>query len=44
VRRVAGEPRIVEPGKATELAWFTRDELRSRRDELFAPLRRFLEA
>jgi 8-oxo-dGTP diphosphatase len=42
--RVAGEPRITEPGKATELAWLTRDELRSRRDELFAPLRRFLEA
>jgi 8-oxo-dGTP diphosphatase len=42
--RVAGEARITEPGKATELAWLTRDELRGRRDELFAPLRRFLEA
>jgi 8-oxo-dGTP diphosphatase len=38
---VAGEARIMEPDKATDLAWLTPDELRGR--ELFAPLRRFLE-
>ncbi len=37
---VAGEARIGEPDKATELAWLTPDELRGR--ELFAPLRRFI--
>lgn len=41
--RIAGEPRIMEPGKAVELAWLTPDELRARRSELFAPLRRFLD-
>jgi 8-oxo-dGTP diphosphatase len=39
--RVAGEARILEPDKATELAWLTPDELRGR--ELFAPLRRYLD-
>jgi len=39
---VAGEARIAEPEKATELAWVTPDELRAR-DDLFAPLRRWLE-
>jgi 8-oxo-dGTP diphosphatase len=38
---VAGEARIREPHKATDLAWLTRAELRQR--ELFAPLRRWLE-
>ena len=38
---VAGEARVAEPDKATELAWLTPDELRAR-DDLFAPLRRFL--
>ncbi|MGI5126787.1 nucleotide triphosphate diphosphatase NUDT15 [Pseudonocardia sp. CA-107938] len=38
---VAGEARIVEPDKATSLAWCTPDELRGR--ELFAPLRRWLD-
>jgi hypothetical protein len=33
----------VEPEKATEPAWLTPDELRAR-DDLFAPLRRFLDA
>lgn len=40
-RPVAGEARILEPAKASELAWVTPDELRSM--ELFAPLRRFLD-
>ena len=31
-------------GKATALAWLTPDELRIRRSELFAPLRRCLDA
>ncbi len=39
---VAGEARIVEPDKATDLAWLTPDELGDR--ELFAPLRRYLDA
>lgn len=42
-RRLAGQARIAEPDKATELAWLTPAELRGR-DDLFAPLRRFLEA
>jgi 8-oxo-dGTP diphosphatase len=41
--RLAGQARILEPDKATELAWLTPAELRGRRDELFAPLRRFLD-
>ncbi|MCW0214923.1 MAG: NUDIX domain-containing protein [Pseudonocardia sp.] len=41
---VAGEARIAEPDKADDLAWLTPAELRARRDELFAPLRRFLDA
>lgn len=40
---VAGTARIAEPDKATDLAWLTPDELRGRRTELFAPLRRFLD-
>ena len=38
---VTGEARLMEPDKATDLAWMTPDELRAR-DDLFAPLRRFL--
>jgi 8-oxo-dGTP diphosphatase len=38
---VAGEARIAEPDKATELAWLTPTELRGR--ELFAPLRNWLD-
>jgi 8-oxo-dGTP diphosphatase len=38
--RVSGEARILEPDKATDLAWLTPDELRGR--DLFAPLRRYL--
>ena len=41
---VGGEPRLCEPDKATELAWCTPDELRERRDQLFAPLGRCLDA
>ena len=37
----AGEARIAEPDKATDLAWLTPAELRAR--ELFAPLRRWLD-
>jgi 8-oxo-dGTP diphosphatase len=40
--RTAGAARILEPDRATELAWMTVDELRARDRELFAPLRRFL--
>ncbi|GAA3250681.1 hypothetical protein GCM10017691_62890 [Pseudonocardia petroleophila] len=36
-----GRARVAEPDKASELAWLTPDELRAR-DDLFAPLRRFL--
>jgi 8-oxo-dGTP diphosphatase len=42
--RLAGDARIMEPDKATALAWLTPGELRARRGELFAPLRRFLDA
>ena len=38
---VGGRARVAEPDKASELAWMTPDELRTR-DDLFAPLRRFL--
>jgi 8-oxo-dGTP diphosphatase len=41
---VGGELRLREPDKATELAWCTTDELRKRRDQLFAPLGRCLDA
>jgi 8-oxo-dGTP diphosphatase len=41
---VGGEPRLCEPDKATELAWCSPDELRERRDQLFAPLGRCLDA
>jgi 8-oxo-dGTP diphosphatase len=40
----AGEARIAEPDKADDLAWLTPAELRERRDELFAPLGRFLHS
>ena len=43
-RRVDGEPELREPEMATALAWLMPDELRARRDELFAPLRRCLDA
>ncbi|TQM16328.1 nucleotide triphosphate diphosphatase NUDT15 [Pseudonocardia kunmingensis] len=39
-----GEPRLREPEKATALAWLTPDDLRARREELFAPLRQCLDA
>lgn len=39
----AGEARIMEPEKATALAWMTPQELRSRPSELFLPLRHFLD-
>ncbi|MET0188375.1 MAG: NUDIX domain-containing protein [Pseudonocardia sediminis] len=38
----AGTATILEPDKATDLAWLTPGELRAR-DDLFAPLRRFLD-
>ncbi len=37
-----GVAQIMEPDKATDLGWFTIDELRTR-DDLFAPLQNFLE-
>jgi 8-oxo-dGTP diphosphatase len=43
-RRTGGELRLMEPEKATDLAWLTLDELRERRDELFVPLRHCLDA
>lgn len=39
---VAGEARVAEADKASELAWRTPAELREHPGELFAPLRRFL--
>lgn len=42
--RAGGELRLMEPEKATDLAWLTLDELRARRDELFVPLRHSLDA
>jgi 8-oxo-dGTP diphosphatase len=42
--RLGGRPRLMEPDKATELAWMTPGELFDRRDELFAPLARCLKA
>lgn len=42
-RIVGGTARIAEPDKATALAWLTPEQLRARAD-LFAPLRRFLDA
>lgn len=40
---LGGTARVAEPDKASELAWFTCAQLRAR-DDLFAPLRRFLDA
>jgi 8-oxo-dGTP diphosphatase len=42
--RLGGRLRLMEPDKATELAWFSPEELYGRRTELFAPLGRCLEA
>ncbi len=42
--RLGGRPRLMEPDKATELAWMSPAELRDRRDDLFAPLGRCLDA
>jgi 8-oxo-dGTP diphosphatase len=42
--RLDGTPRLMEPEKATEIAWLGPDELQARRDELFAPLARCLAA
>lgn len=42
--RLEGEPQLREPEKATALAWFTPDELRACRTELFDPLGRCLDA
>ena len=42
--RTGGELRVMEPEKATEIAWLTPDELAARREELFAPLGRCLDA
>ena len=39
---VAGQARVAEPDKASELAWRTPAELREHPEQLFAPLRRFL--
>lgn len=39
---VAGQARVVEPTRASELAWRTPNELREHPEQLFAPLRRFL--
>jgi 8-oxo-dGTP diphosphatase len=39
---VSGEARVLEPDKATELAWLTPSELRER--DLFLPLRHWLDA
>ncbi|MFC4944766.1 nucleotide triphosphate diphosphatase NUDT15 [Pseudonocardia sp. GCM10023141] len=41
--RRGGEARIMEPEKATDLAWLTPDELRARRGELFGPLAQYLD-
>ncbi|GAA1191611.1 nucleotide triphosphate diphosphatase NUDT15 [Pseudonocardia alaniniphila] len=41
--RITGEPRLMEPEKATALDWLTVDELRARRNELFVPLRHCLD-
>jgi 8-oxo-dGTP diphosphatase len=41
--RVTGEPRLMEPEKATALEWLTIGELRARRNELFVPLRHCLD-
>lgn len=41
--RITGEPRFMEPEKATALEWLTVDELRARRNELFVPLRHCLD-
>ena len=41
--RIRGEPRLMEPQKATALKWLTIDELRMRRHELFVPLQHCLD-
>jgi 8-oxo-dGTP diphosphatase len=41
--RITGEPRLMEPEKATALEWMTIDELQARRNELFVPLRHCLD-
>jgi 8-oxo-dGTP diphosphatase len=41
--RITGEPRLMEPEKATALDWLTIDELRACRNELFVPLRHCLD-
>jgi 8-oxo-dGTP diphosphatase len=40
---LSGEPRIMEPEKATEISWMSADELLATGDELFPPLREFLQ-
>lgn len=42
-RWLGGEPKILEPEKASAVAWFSPAELRSMGDEVFGPLRRFLD-
>jgi 8-oxo-dGTP diphosphatase len=39
---LSGEPRVMEPAKATDIAWLTPAELRER--DLFGPLRHWLDA
>ena len=41
--RITGEPRLMEPEKATALDWLTIGELQARRNELFVPLRHCLD-
>jgi 8-oxo-dGTP diphosphatase len=41
--QVSGQARIMEPEKATELAWMTSAELLARPAELFGPLGKFLD-
>lgn len=42
-RWLGGEPKILEPEKASAVAWFSPAELRSMGDRVFGPLRRFLD-
>jgi 8-oxo-dGTP diphosphatase len=42
--RLGGRPQLMEPDKASELAWLSPTELHARRTELFAPLARCLKA
>lgn len=41
--QVSGQARIMEPVKATELAWLTPAQLMAVPEELFGPLRHFLD-